>query len=182
MHDEQKLLTNLKKRKRGSLEKVIDLYTPYVSVVVYNTVGAVLSKEDIEEVVSDVFVSLWQNAENLDIKKGCIRTYIGAAARNRAKNKLRKIFLCSEINENVTDSFNDPNAEFEVKEEREILINLIKSLGEPDSEIFFRYYYYEERISKISKVTGIAVGTIKTKLARGRGKLKKALIQKEVWQ
>lgn len=182
MYDEQKLLTNLKKRKRGSLEKVINLYTPYVSVVVYNTVGAVLSKEDIEEVVSDVFVSLWQNAENLDSEKGCIRTYIGTAARNRSKNKLRKNFLCSELNENVTDSFNDPNTEFEVKEEREILINLIKSLGEPDSEIFFRYYYYEERISGISEVTGIPAGTIKTKLARGRRKLKKALMQKEVWQ
>ena len=53
MIDEQKLLHNLKKRNRNSLDDIIKIYTPYVSVIVYNTVGCKLSKEDMEEIVSD---------------------------------------------------------------------------------------------------------------------------------
>ena len=49
MIDEQKLLHNLKKRNRNSLDDIIKIYTPYVSVIVYNTVGCKLSKEDMEE-------------------------------------------------------------------------------------------------------------------------------------
>ena len=46
------------------------------------------------------------------------------------------------------------------------------SLGEPDSEIFVRYYKFNEKIKEISKATGINVSTVKTKLSRGKRKLK----------
>lgn len=35
-----------------------------------------------------------------------------------------------------------------------------------------RYYYYDEKISDISKIVGLPCNTVKTKLARGRNKLK----------
>lgn len=175
MRDEQRLLANLKRKKRGSLEAVIDIYTPYVSVIVYNIIGSQMTREDVEEVVSDVFISLWRNAENLDINKGCIRTYIGTAARNLAKNKLRKLSSYVELNENDVTFKEEPYISVEKKEEQESLMHLIQELGEPDSEIFMRYYYYEEKISKISKNMGINISTIKTKLARGRKRLKEVL-------
>lgn len=175
MKDEQKLLFNLKKKKRGSLENVIDIYTPYVSVIVYNIIGSQMTREDVEEVVSDVFISLWRNAENLDINKGCIRTYIGTSARNLAKNKLRKLNDYMELNESLVALKEEPYMSLEKKEEQKSLMNLILELGEPDSEIFMRYYYYEEKISKISEVMGINISTIKTKLLRGRKRLKEVL-------
>ena len=85
MADEKKLIDGLKKRKRGTLEKIIEIYTPYVSAIVYNVIGSSMTKEDIEEAVSDTFVSLWKHSGNLDIQKGNIRTYLGATARNIAK-------------------------------------------------------------------------------------------------
>lgn len=174
MRDEQRLLADLKRKKRGSLEAVIDIYTPYVSVIVYNVIGSLMTREDVEEVVSEVFISLWRNAETLDINKGCIRTYIGTAARNLAKNKLRKLSTYVELNENVVTFKEEPYISVEKKEEQENFMNLILELGEPDSEIFMRYYY-EEKISKISKNMGINISTIKTKLARGRKRLKEVL-------
>ena len=57
MIDEQKLLHNLKKRNRNSLDDIIKIYTPYVSVIVYNTVGCKLSKEYMEEIQSGAFPS-----------------------------------------------------------------------------------------------------------------------------
>ncbi len=180
--DEERLLRNLKKRKRGSLEKAIELYTPYVSTVVYNVIGAAMSREDIEETVSDVFISLWKNAGSLDADKGCIRAYLGAAARNTAKNRLRRAFGHEELDETIVSDSSIPEEEAERREERRLLIDAVRALGEPDSEIFLRYYFYDEKISEISDTVGICTSTVKSKLARGRKKLREILGSKEVRQ
>ena len=49
MKDEQKLLINLKRKKRGSLENVIDIYTPYVSVIVYNIIEFLKADKNTEQ-------------------------------------------------------------------------------------------------------------------------------------
>lgn len=90
MEDEVKLLARLRNRERNSIDDAIEVYTPYLSTVLYNMVGNGLSKEDIEEIVSDVFVALWKNAERIDLQKGTIRSYIAAAARNFALKRLNK--------------------------------------------------------------------------------------------
>lgn len=180
MKNEEQFLHSLKKRRHGSLEKIIDMYTPYVSVVVYNVIGAVMTKEDIEEVVSDAFLSLWRNASALDAEKGCIRSYLAATARNLAKNKLRRAAMHEEINDNIVSEYSE--GDIERHEERMVLIDLIASLGEPDSEIFLRYYFYGEKISRIAAVTGLCSSTVKSRLSRGRRKLRVMLEEKEAWQ
>lgn len=183
MTDEERLLINLKKRKRGSLEKAVDIYTAYVSVIVYNIIGDVMTKEDIEEVVSDVFVSLWRSAETLDSSKGCVRSYISVIAQNCAKKKLRSADTKnSELDENLAAVQSEPDEKVETDEEKMMLLELIREFGEPDSEIFLRYYWYDEKISKISEATGICRSTIKTRLLRGRKKLKEILMKREVRQ
>ena len=84
MADEFKLLARLRNSERDSIDDAIQVYTPYLSTVLYNMVGNRLSKEDIEEIISDVFVALWKNAERIDLQKGTIRSYIAAVARNFA--------------------------------------------------------------------------------------------------
>ena len=106
MIDEQKLLHNLKKRNRNSLDDIIKIYTPYVSVIVYNTVGCKLSKEDMEEIVSDTFFLLWQSSLNIDETKGNMRSYLATIARNTSKNKLRKYHSNEVLNEQINKRFN----------------------------------------------------------------------------
>ena len=53
------------------------------------------------------------------------------------------------------------------------------SLGEPDNEIFIRFYKFDEKLKEISKATGLNISTIKTKLSRGKRKLKKILSDAE---
>lgn len=176
MTSEEKLLANLKKRRYSSLEKTIDMYTPYVTMIVYNVIGGVMSKEDVEEVVSDTFLSLWKSVGSIDGGKGGLRAYLAAIARNNAKNKLRTFHISEEMSENIVSGYKTPQEEIEESESRALMAELISSLGEPDSEIFFRYYYYDEKISKIAEVTGLHPSTVKTKLSRGRAKIKEILI------
>jgi RNA polymerase sigma-70 factor (ECF subfamily) len=179
---EDNILEKLKKQKRGALDEAIEQYTPYVSVIVYNIIGRIMTREDIEEVVSSVFVSLWRNSAELDGDKGSMRSYLGAAARNHAKNKLRELspyIPFDEFESDISTVSGEPQAEFERREQKAILWDMVHELGEPDSEIFLRYYYYEEKIRYIAKCTGLCVSTVKTKLARGRQKLKEKIIERE---
>ncbi len=176
MADEVRLLMQLKNKERGSIDKAIEVYTPYLGTVLYNMVGNRLPKEDIEEIVSDVFVMLWKNAEYIDLKKGTMKSYIAAAARNFALKRLNKKKDCACLDD-IEISDNRSAAD-------EILTgsavwNAVMSLGEPDNEIFVRYYKFNERLKDISKATGINISTIKTKLSRGKRKLKRILSNAE---
>ena len=48
-------------------------------------------------------------------------------------------------------------------------------LGEPDREIFLRYYYYEQKIAEIADEMAMNAGTVKSRLRRGREKLRQTL-------
>ena len=174
MVDESKLLMQLQKRHKNSINQAIEVYTPYLSTVLYNMVGNGLPKEDIEEIVSDVFVVLWKNAEYIDLSKGTLRSYIAATARNLALKRLNKkkdYTNLDDIEIPIEDDFTDDN--------KKSIWDAVMSLGEPDNEIFVRFYKYDEKLKDISKATGLNISTIKTKLSRGKLKLKKILNAEE---
>ena len=179
MTEDEKLIRNIKRKQRGALEKAIDLYTPYIGTIIYNMAGSSMSKEDMEEVILDTFVSLWRSADKFDSQKGCLRAYLGAIARNLTKNKLAAQSPDAELKETLIAVHSEPYDKVEQEEERSAMIHAINELGEPDSEIFMRYYYYDEKISYISKIMHLPDNTVKTKLARGRRKLKGILQRSE---
>ena len=174
MADEARLLLRLRNRERNSIDEAIEVYTPYLSTVIYNTVGTGLSKEDIEETVSDVFVMLWKNAEYIDLEKGTIRSYIAAAARNFALKRLNKKKNCI-----CLDDIEIPDTASAENSLADAVWDAVMSLGEPDNEIFVRYYKFDEKLRDISKATGINISTVKTKLSRGKRKLKRILSDAE---
>lgn len=176
MVDEAKLLRQLKQKQEKAINQAIEIYTPYLSTVLYNMVGNRLPKEDIEEIISDVFVMLWKNTEYIDLEKGTIRSYISASARNFALKRLNKKSEYTSIDEidlpdmtNFTDDFY----------ETERLWKSVMELGEPDNEIFVRFYKFDEKLNDISKAMGLNISTIKSKLSRGKRKLKKILLNAE---
>ena len=174
MNDE-KIIKGLKNRKRSSLEKAIEKYSAYVNVVVYNIIGGKMSKEDIEEAVSDVFISLWNNAEYINGESDSLKAYIGAIARNKAKNKMREIKECCELDKNSYSDEGNPEKELDRGETGRMLYGMIMELGEPNNEIMIRYYYNGEKIREISKAMDINISTVKTKLKRSRERLKEML-------
>lgn len=176
MVDEEKLLRRLKKRQRGSLEQAIEIYTPYLSVVLFNMTATKLPREDIEEIISDVFVSLWRNADRIDLSRGTIRSYISMAARNAALKRLQKQREYIRLDDLAELSDDNPQPGDDLGER---LWAAVMELGEPDSEIFVRYYKYDEKLRDISAVMNINLSTVKTKLSRGKRKLKKIISDTE---
>ena len=56
---EAALVRAMQRGEEEALERVIELYTPYVSAIVLNIVSGILDRADAAAVVSDVFYTLW---------------------------------------------------------------------------------------------------------------------------
>lgn len=61
------------------------------------------------------------------------------------------------------------------KENQNELIQVIKSLGEPDCEIFIRKYYFGQSTKSIANDLGMKENTIDKKVSRGHIKLRELL-------
>ena len=156
----------------SALEQIIDKYTNYVCTIIRNTAGAALRHEDIEEVASDVFLALWNNADKADK----LKPYIAAIARNKAKNKLREAAENLPLNENIlADDGITIEDRLITDSERQILKSTILAMEDTDRDIFLRYYYGAQTVSEIALGIGMSEATIKQRLVRGRNKLKQII-------
>jgi len=172
---EETILLKMRRGDPTGLQALMDVYIPYVSSVVWNILRGCMAKEDAEEVVSDVFLAAWEQAA--EIRPGCAKAWLGAVARNKAKNKLRGMGQTLPLEEDVLDIPDEctPVSAAEAEEERDLIRRAVDSLGEPDREIFLRHYYYAQTVSEIGACMRLNESTIKTKLRRGRMRLKELL-------
>lgn len=156
-------------------EKIIDGYTAYVVTVISKVAKERLSREDIEELASDVFAKLWERKNELNIQEGKEKAYIGASARNHTLNLLKKRGLLSTIplEEDVISDHATPEKVLLEEEEATTIRQVIESLPEPDDEIFIRRYFYFEKIIDIARALNMKEQTVTTKLHRGKQKLAK---------
>ncbi|MDP4183145.1 MAG: sigma-70 family RNA polymerase sigma factor [Bacillota bacterium] len=177
--DENLLLLLIEQPEKG-LEKLMNSYLGLVYTIVRNKLYTACSDEDIEECVSGVFFEAYENRNNIDLSKGSLKAFLSVIAKRRAIDLYRK----NEKRIENTISFDDDDHRDMLysnqnghgggvdKETKSMLISCIKDLGQPDSEIFIRKYYFGESTKTIAKALGIKGNTIDKKVSRGLARLK----------
>jgi RNA polymerase sigma-70 factor (ECF subfamily) len=160
-----------------ALSSLIDRYAAYVGTVIYNIIGESMTREDIEESTSDVFLTLWMNADKPQSNK--VKEWLGAVARNKAKNKLREIRGSLPLDEDyICEVPESPETTVTENEERQLVYQAVKNMKQPDREIFLRHYYGIQPIKQISMDMGMSESAIKVRLSRGREKLRNSLAER----
>ena len=172
------LLKKLRKHDEKALADIMDQYSHLVASIIHNISKNSLTKEDIEETIADVFITLWKNADK--VQDGKLKGYICCIAKTRALNKIavnsKKVVL------NIDDY--DPEDDFSIQDETEKkdisreIREIIEEIDSPDKEIIIRYYYYYQTVSQISSAMEINLETVKSKLRRTREKIKAKLIER----
>jgi RNA polymerase sigma-70 factor (ECF subfamily) len=173
--NDEKAVKALRRGKESALEWLIDRYAGYVNTIVYNIIGAYLPPPDVEEVASDVFLALWDNADRAQPDR--LKAYLGSIARNRAKNKLRELGRDLPLDEDIlqmTDG-DTPEAAYLKRERTAAVKQAVLSMELPDREIFLRYYYYFQPAKTVAEEMNMNEATVRTRLKRGREKLKTTL-------
>ena len=172
------LLRRLKQGDQAALSELIRRYSAYAWAVASNILSHAMKDEDIEEVVEDSFVSLWESREQ--IETDLIKAYLAAIVRNKAKSALRRNRLEEPLEDDLLQISipNEPEQKILLSELREIAHEAVDSLGEPDREIFQRYYFLYQKTEDISAALGLKDATVRTKLARGRKRLRDYLTER----
>lgn len=179
---EEKMLSRMKKGDARALEALISQYNAYVASIITFMIGSVAGKEDVEELVSDVFLSIWNHAETL--KPGKVKPYIGASARNAAKSFLRKqktlVMDQDEITALMDPESAGPENQAMRKEQRRLVRAAVLGMEQPDREIFLRYYYYLQTSAQIAEAMNLTPANVRSRLMRGRNALKLTLWKEDV--
>lgn len=157
------------------MEQIIADYSNYINTIIRKSYIN-LSNEDMEEILLDVFFTIWKNQDKLDKTKS-MSAYISGITKNLIKYKYRqnKENQCiEEYEDKLTDSF-DIDSFVSHNESERIILKELEKLKKDDKEIFIEYYYENQDIKNIAKMFNMSDTKIKSKLFRTRKKLRKAL-------
>ena len=173
MNDEA-LARRLARGSRAALDQAVVRFTPYVSAVAWRVLApSPATREDLEEVVSDVFLALWTHAAEVDPAR--IRTWLGAVAKHRAVDCLRALSPALPLSEQDADRAPGPEEEALRRDRAARLLAAVEALEEPDRALFLRHYYEGEKLKDVARSLDMNQATARTRLHRGRKLLKEQL-------
>ena len=78
---ENKIIKLIKKKDHRGIDYIVDLYSDKISYIVNSILKGYSNKEDIEECISDVFISVYNDIHTYDNKKGKFETFVFIKAK-----------------------------------------------------------------------------------------------------
>ena len=176
--DEIEALRELQRGSEEALSWFIGRYAAYAAAIIRNILLPRLSESDVEEALADVFVSLWRSAARVPAEN--VRAYISAIARNRALGALRAHRAELPLEEALIEvPCPTPEQALTEREASERALAAVEAMPEPDRDIFLRRYYYYQSVADIALALGMNVNTVKTRLRRGRERLRDELMKED---
>ena len=176
---EEQLCALLRSDPGAGLAVAIETYGGIVKAVLHQLLGA--REQDIEDCMGTVFCKLWQHAGSLDPERGSLKSWLCRTARNTAVDLLRREGVPLLSLEEETLGLPDNLAEQAIQSINAALVQrMVNEMEEPDRMIFIRRYYYVERIRCIAEAVGLSEKAVERRLARGRARLRDALLKEGV--
>jgi RNA polymerase sigma-70 factor (ECF subfamily) len=157
------LISKFQQKDAKAFETLYTMYSESMLGIIFNIVK---NEAVAEEVMQDVFIKVWHNAESYSSKKGRFFTWILNIARNAAIDKIRsKSFKNTKQNLNAEffvdilqnqDSLDDKTDAIGIKE---FVSKLAKKCVEVIELLYFKGYTQKEASEELE----MPIGTIKTR-------------------
>lgn len=174
------LLDRIAQQDSSALSKLYDRYASLIYRVAFKTLQSV---EESEEVVLDVFGQVWRIATRYDSNKGKAETWLLILVRSRILDRLRKLQRIRPSPEKLMNLHEiqtqtqsvDPIEVAVLREKRDRILAALSTLSDEQRRVIELAYYQGLTHSQIAAETGLPIGTVKTRIRLGLGKLKTAL-------
>ena len=175
---EQQLLERMRDSNHAAFKELF--YRYYQELCCYAE-WHVRSRECAEELVSDLFVRLWENRASLAITN--IRSYLYQSTKNRALNYLRKQVPATEPIEHYNDirqpDGDSPYQQLLLKESHKTMNRLIDDLPERRKIIFLMSRIDGLSYREIASLLKISVRTVEDQMLKAVKTLRSAFFKKE---
>lgn len=174
-HSDVELLALL---KEGSEAAFTEIYTRYWDKIYAVACHRLKDVTEAEEVVQDVFFSLWKRRESLEIKN-TLNTYLAIAAKYQVINRqTRKYHKTVEMNTAVPeDDFGVDSTQlwFSERELKQQLNDAIDKLPEKCRVVFRMSREEDKTNAEIAKELGVTEKNVEAHITRALGNLRKTM-------
>lgn len=179
--DEQRLLRSLRNRAPGAFEELLDLYEQPVYRFVHRLLD---DPSDAPDVTQEVFIKIFRGLG--DFRAECsLKTWVYRIAVREAANRRRWFFRhrrkeCSiefredenGFGERLADSRETPFEAVRRRERREIVAAALRQLDERLRAVVVMRDLEGISYQEIAQTLGVPLGTVKSRILRGREALK----------
>lgn len=170
------ILTEIRDGNRDSFKRLFHRY--YESLVIYAE-GYLYDRASSEDVVQEVFIYFWENADNLHITTS-VKGYLYKMVRNRGLNYLKTLKVSDDIEILEYTFIQESNLDLEDLQAERILkfkqvLLVVDTLPKKMKEIFILKHRKNYSYSEISNVLRISPNTVKTQLKRAKNILQSQL-------
>ena len=138
------------------------------------------NRETAEELTIDVFYDVWRRASAYEPAGGSVVGWIMNQARSRAIDRLRFENRKKRVNlylENplIPTAANDPQQAWHVKEQSQFLQAALEVLTPAERQVIESAFFSELTYPEVAATLNQPLGTVKTRIRSGLGKLRKKL-------
>ena len=177
-HRDGQLVELVARRDAGALEALYDRY----GGAAYSLARRILAEETLaQDVVQEVFLSLWRDARRFDPGRGTVATYLLSMTHHRAvdvvrrEESLRRWRASDEGLELEPDPAARVEDQVETSERRAEVRAALAGLPVAQREALLLAYFGGYTQREVAALVGVPLGTVKTRMAAGMRKLKEAL-------
>lgn len=173
------LITLIARRDKGALEAMYDRYAGSLYSVAVRLIG---NQELAQEIIQEVFLSLWLKAGGYQLERGKVSTWLFSMAHHRAVDELRK----ARRNGQPYTPLDDGNTHIKPESwagDAEFLANLdsravreaISDLPQPQQQVIVMSYFQGLTQSEIADRLQVPLGTVKSRVRSGLSRLRDKL-------
>ena len=175
--DETELIGRMVQGDQSALSQLYDRYARVMYSLAFKILGSV---EEAEEVVLDVFAKAWRTAARYDASRSRVDSWLFLMTRSRSLDRLRQRQRQTKVVEAATNtaqvrSSDMPDEALIINERRAVVAQALSNLPDEQRLVIELAYYQGYSQSEIANKTGLALGTVKTRVRLGLRKLKQSL-------
>jgi len=160
------------------------LYDRYAEKLYGLALSVVKSEADADEVLEDAFLQVWRTAGSFDPDRGTVSSWLSVIVRSRAMDRVRARKRRRKALERSAEADTEglaaprsddppsPDERSERAELRERLDRLLAAIPEEQRRVIELAYFDGLTQREIADVTGIPLGTVKSRVRAGMRKLR----------
>lgn len=162
----------------GDQQALAAVYDRHSGLLLGLGVRLLNNRAEAEDVLHDVFVEAWKRAADFDPARGTVRTWLAMRMRSRCLDRQKSPRVARSVEYDTSEAARTaaPEQDPLLRLQRQRVREALATLSNDQRTVVELAYFHGLSTNEIAARTGVAQGTVKSRLFAARDKLATALV------